>query len=509
MVEEIITFVSDEEKYNIPFVDEWMMREEDEIIRFEAKDILIIPVSKMFYGIEQSILDFFVLKKKRCYKDDKFRVHIAIYLNYFEKFFDTDHELISAYAMIKYMIHTEKHYTEDNLMRDVKKYILSPSLRYKFRMMNRYNYSLNLNNYKGKKESSLQYNNTHGMSLMELSLLFNSIIPIIIHYAYAKDIEEIDEFILGYYDYILSLYSIDIYSKLYDTSNTNIDRNKKGNSLWESQDIRGINVTTHTIESTDTLLLNIIPKYVYNNNVIKFNFGAINNTIGYKVLDIGYEFDYRSLSSSERDVDNNSVFDKYEAYLTKENEALYLQNKVNFQESMKTIENLFGPFSREEIDWYAKELYDGNDFIINDFQRENLIFNLFYKYFGDPESMKMINREDYIKLMIAAKRILQSANMILLPYIFSAKVIKIVRRKNLNKKELTKLKLSSYYPALVEKYNNPKIEEMFSEIAATILSSEFQIIDFQNQEGLDGKIINTLELPEMVVEEVLLFISLV
>ena len=128
MVEEIITFVSDEEKYNIPFVDEWIMREEDEIIRFEAKDILLIPVSKMFYGIEQSILDFFVLKKKRCYKDDKFRVHIAIYLNYFEKFFDTDHELISAYAMIKYMIHTEKHYTEDNLMRDVKKYILSPSV---------------------------------------------------------------------------------------------------------------------------------------------------------------------------------------------------------------------------------------------------------------------------------------------------------------------------------------------------------------------------------------------
>ena len=45
-----MTFVSDEEKYNIPFVDEWMMREEDEIIRFEAKDILIIPVSKMFSG---------------------------------------------------------------------------------------------------------------------------------------------------------------------------------------------------------------------------------------------------------------------------------------------------------------------------------------------------------------------------------------------------------------------------------------------------------------------------
>ena len=59
MVEEIITFVSDEEKYNIPFVDEWIMREEDEIIRFEAKDILIIPVSRMFYGTDQSILDVY------------------------------------------------------------------------------------------------------------------------------------------------------------------------------------------------------------------------------------------------------------------------------------------------------------------------------------------------------------------------------------------------------------------------------------------------------------------
>lgn len=504
-----ITFVSEEERYNnIPFVDEWLMREEDEIIRFEAKDILLIPISKM-YGVDQSILDFFVLKKKRCYNDYKFKYHIAQYLNYFEKYFDTDGELISSYAMIKYLIHTEKHYTEEALMKDVEKYILSPSLRFKFRTMNRYNYSLNLNSYNNKKESSLQYNDTHGLMLMEISLLFNSIIPIIAHYAYIKDIEEVDDFILGYYDNILSMYSIDIYSKLYDTSNTNIDKNRNSNPLWEAQDIRGINVTTHTLESMDTLLLNIIPKYVYNNNIVKLNFSAINNTIGYKIIDIGYEFDYRSLSSSERDADNNSVFDKYEAYLTKENEALYLQNKVNFQESMKTIENLFGPFSREEIDWYAKELYEGNDFIINDFQRETLIFNLFYKYFGDPESMKMINRESYIKLMIAAKRILQSANMVLLPYIFSAKVLKIVRRKNLNKKELTKLKLSSYYPALMEKYNSTKIEEMFSEIAATILSSEFQIIDFNNEEGLDGKIINTLELPEMVIEEVLMFISLV
>lgn len=503
-----VEFISDEEKYSIPFIDEWIMTDEDKIIRYEAKDILIIPVSKL-YGVDQSILDFFVLKKKRCYKSDDFRVHIAIYLNYFEKFFDSDHELISAYAMIKYLIHTNKKYKKEELFRDVKKYLLSPSLRFKVRAMNRYNYSLNLNSYCNTKESALQYNDVHGLLLMELSLLFNIVIPIITHYTYERNVDEVDEFILEMYDEIMSMYSIDIYNKLYETSHTNIDRNKNSNPLWEAQDIRGINVTTHTIDATETLLLNIMPKYVYNNNIIKFNFGAISNTIGYQVIDIGYEFDYRSLSSSERDMDNNSVFDKFESYLTKENEALYIQNKVNCQSVMKTIEEMFGPFTQEEIDWYTREIYEENEFIINDFQRDTLIFNLFYKYFGDPESIKLINREDYIKLMISAKKILKSANMVLLPYIFSAKVLKIVKRTNLNKKESTKLKLSAYYPQLVDKYRNPKIEKMFAEIAATILSSEFQIIDFNNSEGLNGKIINTAKLPEILVEEVLLFISIV
>ena len=504
-----IDFITDEEKFIYPFVDVWIPQEEDKLIRFEAKDVLIIPVSKM-YGVNESVLDFFVLAKKRCYKSDDMRIHSSIYLNYLEKFFDPDHELISCYAMIKFMIDTKKKYSKDDLFRDIKKYLLSASLRYKVRMMNRYNYSLNLNTYINKKDPSLQYNDVHGMVMMEISLLFNVVLPVLTHYTYSRNLEDVDEFILEMYDYILSLYSIDIYNKLYETSLTNIDRNRKYNPLWDAQDIRGINVTTHTIDTSENLLLNIIPKYVYNRNIVNFNFGAISNTIGFQVIDIGYEFDYRSLSSSERDIDNNSVFDKYESYLTKENEALYLQNKVNCQTTMKTIESLFGPFNQEEIDFYIHELYNGtNSFVIDPFQRDYLIFNLFYKYFGDTESIKCINRTDYIKLMISAKKILQNSNMVMLPYIFSAKVNKIVKRKNLNKRELTKLKMSPYYKILVDKYRNPKIEEMLYEITATILSSEFQIIDYNNAEDLNGKIINCTKLPEIVVEEVLMFVNMV
>ena len=78
---------------------------------------------------------------------------------------------------------------------------------------------------------------------------------------------------------------------------------------------------------------------------------------------------------------------------------------------------MYGPFSDEEINYYMERLEEnGGDTIINSFQR-GLIFNLFYKYFGDPTSIKDINKVEYVKLMIAASKELSANNMIILPYI--------------------------------------------------------------------------------------------
>ena len=60
---------------------------------------------------------------------------------------------------------------------------------------------------------------------------------------------------------------------------------------------------------------------------------------------------------------------------------------------------MYGPFDENEINYYINRLDNGNGEIINSFQR-NLIFNLFYKYFGDPYTIKSINKEDYVKLFI-------------------------------------------------------------------------------------------------------------
>ena len=62
---------------------------------------------------------------------------------------------------------------------------------------------------------------------------------------------------------------------------------------------------------------------------------------------------------------------KYESYLVKQNEALYLQNKRNCEGTMEAITAIYGPFSNEEIDYYMKRLEENGTDTILYFQRSN------------------------------------------------------------------------------------------------------------------------------------------
>lgn len=196
---------------------------------------------------------------------------------------------------------------------------------------------------------------------------------------------------------------------------------------------------------------------------------------------------------------------KFESQLTKQDEGLYLQNKVNCEETMKMIELIYGPFSEDEINFYIKRLSKDGDFTINQFQ-ESLVFNLYYKYFGDTVSIKAINQRDYIKLIIASKKILESNRLIIMPYIISSKVKRLITRKSVNKKELSKLQSSPFYNLVLDKYKNPKIENQILSMIAGILSSEFEIIDFYDDE-LDGRIVE--QNIDLLLEEVLMYILLI
>lgn len=487
----------------IPKVDEWEPTPED-MIYTTAKGYVFIPVSKVFKMQQPTPLDCFAMSSKKCYNSDLMRNHLCHYCNYFEKYYDPDKELIMVQSRIKYCIDVYgTSYDESNFINDVKVYILSHSIVNKVNRMVADNYCLSLS-YKNIPQA-LQYTDEHVKVMLSMSLLMNFAIPLIIDFIYVNKIKLVDNFILLIFDMILHLYPIDIYTKLYETTYSNVTKSERKNPIiWNKQDIRGKDTVTHSYASVNNIILNIMPKYKFDQSVISLNFTSINKNTSYQVLDIEYEFSYIPLSSSKKDEDNSSDFDKYESNLIKQNESLLIQSNVNGYESVKNIEAKFGPFDDKEIAFYIDRLKDNKDveyFPTNSFQKQ-LIFNLFGKYFGDMESIRSINASDYVKLMIAGKKLLLNNHFIIFPYIISGKVDKLVGRKTINKKEKQKMMASATYQEVWNKYRSDKIINNIFGIAATIISSEFSIIDYNNPD-IDGKPISTM--PDIVLEESLLY----
>ena len=198
---------------------------------------------------------------------------------------------------------------------------------------------------------------------------------------------------------------------------------------------------------------------------------------------------------------------KYESRLTKKDEALYLQNKIAAESTVNKIEILYGPFSDDEINYYRKRLIKDGRPIINAFQKQ-LIGYLFFKDFGDPVSLNTINQTQYIKLIIAAKRILLNSGMIILPYIISSRVSRVATRKNITKKEQTRLESSELYNKIRAKYNNPKVEAKVLEIIGKIISSSFEIIDWDDDNKCPGQydMLNVPIINDIIDEEVVFFV---
>ena len=157
-------------------IDDWIPTNPNDCIFRNVKNAILLPVSQ-FYGLEPNIAfdSFMVVSAKRCYNTDEVRDHICHYMNYFEKYYDTEHELLFYYYRMKQMIDfgiidnqgNTYEYTKDQFISDIRKYIMSDSIYAKVGKMNEDNYQLDLC-YKNKLNNGLQYTNKHGKYFMEI-----------------------------------------------------------------------------------------------------------------------------------------------------------------------------------------------------------------------------------------------------------------------------------------------------------------------------------------------------
>ena len=267
-----------------PHVDSWEPQPED-IVFHTTKDAILIDVSSFYHLPEPSPdLDTFNLSSKRAYNGETVKNHVAHYLNYFEKFYDYDHELLAIYASIKYLIDFEPSYGKDALFYDISRYFINrfSPIFIKLNRMNEDNYCLHLT-YRNKKNPVLQYRDRHAKLLMLISVLMGMIIIPVCHFMKVRKIRKPNEFLIEIFDRLLLIDpNIDIYSKLMETASSSVHQSEQKNQdIFNKQDIRGLSSTIHSQNSVVNILINIIPKYRYSENIINLNFRSILNNTGW------------------------------------------------------------------------------------------------------------------------------------------------------------------------------------------------------------------------------------
>lgn len=144
-----------EKGWPYPQIDTWEPSPEEEIFK-TVRGAILLNVSS-FYGMESNAqLDSFIMNPKRSYNNPEMRAHTVQYLNYFEKYYDTEHELQMIYCRLKYLIDFESLYSKEAFFYDLIRYIMNGTISLKIGFMNRDCYALNLT-YKNIKNPNLQY----------------------------------------------------------------------------------------------------------------------------------------------------------------------------------------------------------------------------------------------------------------------------------------------------------------------------------------------------------------
>lgn len=465
---------------------------------------------------------------KRCYSNVTMQKHLPLYLNYFEAYYDRNHELIAVMRQIKFCIDRIPDYSFENMIRDIEAYILRSSISAKAMVMVNDMYMLELDKSKftNDKNLSLVYTDKHAKMMLWMSLLQNMIIPLatefmIMRKHLGQDTEDgkrlLDKnaFLISVFAPIMTLIKdVNFYNKFYQSSFNLVSKSAKQNEgLWTMQDMRGKTRGTHSEDSVSNVILNIMPKYSFDQSIISFNTAANKQYDHYQVAGVPYERTCISLSSNNRDdQEQMSTMEKYEAFMLRQSPLVQMTQDVACRHIMQQLEKRYGTVTDDELQFYYDSLSDGNPHhpVISSLQR-TLMFSLFGKEFGDPMTQKQRTEVDNIKLLIIGKRKLKENRLTVLAEIYAGKLNRYQEKKNINKKDLEQLAMTSSWTNIKNKYRDEKIIDEIKAILGTILASDFSMVEFDPKirGKIHGKHIDMGILTSYVISEYLVFMEMV
>lgn len=459
----------------------------------------------------KSPLFAFAIPKQAHYNNAEMLVK---YANYFCQYYDPEKDYILGCLRMKALIDLQAHHISFNLMEFIRlmdMYIFNDRVLDKIEEMVDYNnvlYDYEAGNFSG--DESLKFNNTHCRVGYNVSLAFKLITPMINHYIYIKGYKgaELDDTFYNIFIYIADKFrrksGIDIISKLYvNCLSKNTTAGYKNKELFEKRfNIYGKSTSTLNDKCYSTLIISIIPKFIFSSSMLSLVKVVIETIIeGEKNWKTPYV--EKEIDEVERDSDGLSNLDKIEINTVKEDESRLMINQLMVAEGLQKLQMKYGEVDYDEMSFYMNNLE-------LDVSQLTMISLLFAKDFGSTGMIRFMKKNQYAILIAIMKRMLSKRDFIVLQHLMSGKVVR-KNKKKLNLKTTKRIE-PRYRKILEEKFHTTKSiidkSQIIEIILAFLLHSDITMLDYEYQ-NLNGDNISQNVHPDIIVEEILRFINLI
>lgn len=166
----------------MPELLEWNPAPEDEIFRFDVQSGCVIVDYETRYQLREGTkLPVFDIKKRH-YKDRM--DDVVFHINYFEKFFDTDHELYVAMMSIKYVIDQKPTFSIKAFQKLILDRLVTPTFIQKIKKMTDFLYRIDVDSQASIKFSNTpKITNAQAKQITATSFAFRMITPICVHFS--------------------------------------------------------------------------------------------------------------------------------------------------------------------------------------------------------------------------------------------------------------------------------------------------------------------------------------
>ncbi len=256
----------------------WKCKPEDQIAMYDGK-IFYIRFEELFQPARVSVYDKFYIKKSSYEKQLDV---IVKYINFFMKFYDTDHEMATNYLKIKFAIDKQKLFTEDNpeqLIDLIYEIFFTDSIIEKINRLVEDNYLDDIETSEDSKKyakkekkhlESLEFTNQHIKILLRISFGMKCISPIMLHYVFVNKIklERDSELIYSFYRKLFDIFTdpgISIYNKLFTYVKAKVLESKSHNgAIFDQRDILGVDEYT--------VISQFLKKVLISENIVKYKF---------------------------------------------------------------------------------------------------------------------------------------------------------------------------------------------------------------------------------------------